>query len=99
MLYDDEPLLIPMPGIEPAKGQLLSAEESRKRANKKADEALTKELQEIAIKINDASKRGNYSYGNDGCLNPEIIARLKALGYKVEVGNQYNQSWYSISWK
>lgn len=99
MLYNDDPLIIPMPGIEPEKGQLLSAEESRKRADKKTNEALTKELQEVATKINTASREGKYSYSEDRCLTSEIRTRLEALGYKVEVGSQYNQSYYSISWK
>ena len=100
MLYNDKPLnTIPMPEVEPPKGKLLSAEESRKRADEAVDNALIKELQEIATKINAASKEGNYLYSDDGCLKPKTREKLEELGYKVEVGNQYNQSWYSISWK
>lgn len=100
MLYDDNPsYTIPMPKVEPPKGKLLSAEESRKRADEAVDNALIKELQEIATKINAASKEGNYSCSDDGCLKPKTREKLEELGYKVEVGNQYNQSWYSISWK
>ena len=99
MFLDNSSLIIPMPATEPAKGQLLSAKESRKRADEAVDNAITKELQEIVVKINAAAKEGKYSYSEDGYLEPEIKARLKSLGYKVdEVGSQYNQSYYSISW-
>ena len=56
MLYDDKPLnTIPMPKVKPAKDQLLSAEESRKRADEAVENAFIKELQEIATEINAAS--------------------------------------------
>lgn len=100
MLYDINPsYTIPMPKVEPAKGQLLSAEDARKRADEAVDNAFTKELQEIAIEINAASKEGRYSYSDDGRIKPRIREKLEELGYKVEVGSQYNSSWYSISWK
>ena len=100
MLYDDKPLnTIPMPEVKPAKDQLLSAEESRKRADEAVDNGIKKQLQEIATEINAASKEGKYSYSENGFLKPKIREKLEELGYEVEVGSQYNQSWYSISWK
>ena len=100
MLYDVNPsYTIPMPKVEPPKGKLLSAEESRKRADEAVDNDIKKQLQEIATEINAASKEGKYSYSEDGCLKPKTREKLEELGYKVEVGSQYNQSWYSISWE
>lgn len=100
VLYDDKPLnTIPMPKVKPAKDQLLSAEESRKRADEAVDNDIKKQLQEIATEINAASKEGKYSYSEDGYLKPKIREKLEELGYEIEVGSQYNQSWYSISWK
>ena len=100
MLYNDKSLnTIPMPKVKPAKDQLLSAEESRKRADEAVDNDIKKQLQEIATEINAASKEGKYSYSKDDCLKPKIREKLEELGYELEVGSQYNQSWYSISWK
>lgn len=35
----------------------------------------------------------------DGSLKPETRKKLEELGYKVETGTQYNEPYYSISWK
>lgn len=100
MIYDGKPLnTIPMPKVKPAKDHLLSAEESRKRADEAVENAFIKELQEIATEINAASKEGKYSYSENGYLKFKTREKLEELGYEVEVGSQYNQSWYSISWK
>ena len=35
----------------------------------------------------------------DGSLKPETRKKLEELGYKVETGTQYNEPYYSISWR
>ena len=38
------------------------------------------------------------TYKNNGFLQVETKKRLEELGYKVTVGYQYNETYYSISW-
>ena len=47
----------------------------------------------------DAIADGKFSISEDGCLKPETRKKLEELGYKIETGNQYNESYYSISWR
>lgn len=41
----------------------------------------------------------NFLISEDGSLKPETRKKLEELGYKVETGTQYNEPYYSISWK
>lgn len=59
----------------------------------------TKELAEISKRISDAIANGKFSINGDGCLQYETTQRLEELGYKVETGSQYNEQYWSISWK
>ncbi len=41
---------------------------------------------------------GKFSISNDGYLQSQTRKKLEELGYKVETGSQYNESYYSVSW-
>ena len=44
-------------------------------------------------------KNADKSVTLDGTLNKNVSEKLeKILGYKVDTGTQYNESYYSISW-
>lgn len=53
----------------------------------------------LSAQINNAIAEGKDSISNDGYLQHETRLRLEELGYKVQPGSQYNESYYSISWK
>lgn len=56
-------------------------------------------MAKISKKISEAITNGRFSISDDGCLQYETIQRLEELGYKVQTGNQYNEQYWSISWK
>lgn len=78
---------------------LLSASEAHKKTVDNIKNCSTKELAEISKKISDAIAHGKFSISGDGCLQYETIQRLKELNYKVQTGSQYNEQYWSISWK
>lgn len=78
---------------------LLSASESHKKTVDNIKNCSTKELDEISKIISDAIVNGKFSISGDGCLQYETTQRLEELGYKIQIGSQYNEQYWSISWK
>lgn len=90
---------IPMPEVKPPKNAIPSASEANKMTNHAIDSCTTQQLAELSKLIRDAIADGKFSISEDGCLKPETRKKLEELGYKVETGTQYNESYYSISWR
>ena len=88
-----------MPKVQSPKNVIPSASEANKMTNNAIDSCTTQQLAELSKLIRDAVADGKFSISEDGCLKPEIRKKLEELGYKVETGNQYNESYYSISWR
>ena len=78
---------------------MITADEARKRTKIVIDNFSTTEMQGIESEINKAINEGYFSISRDGCLARQTIKRLEELGYKVATGTQYNESYYTISWK
>lgn len=78
---------------------LLAATEARSKTDEHIQKCLTTELHKLSEQITNAIAEGKYSITNDGYLQRETRQRLEELGYKVETGSQYNESYYSVSWK
>ena len=90
---------VPMPEVHSLKDVIPSASEANKMTNNVIDSCTTQQLAELSKLIRDAIADGKFSISEDGCLKPETRKKLEELGYKVETGNQYNESYYSISWR
>ena len=90
---------IPMPEVQLPKNVIPSASEANKMTNNAIDSYTTQQLAELSKLIRAAVADGKFSINKDGCLKPEIRKKLEGLGYKVETGNQYNESYYNISWR
>ena len=90
---------IPMPEVKSPKNVIPPASEANKMANHVIDSGITQQLAELSKLIRDAIADGKFSISEDGCLKPETRKKLEELGYKVETGSQYNESYYSISWR
>jgi hypothetical protein len=85
---------IPMPEVQPPKNVIPSASE-----NNAIDSCTTQQLAELSKLIRDAIADGKFSISEDGSLKSETRKKLEELGYKVETSSQYNEPYYSISWK
>ena len=90
---------IPMPEVQSPKNVIPSASEANKMTNNAIDSCTTQQLAELSKLIRDAIADGKFSISEDGCLTPETRKKLEELGYKVETATQYNEPYYSISWK
>lgn len=90
---------IPMPEVQPPKNVIMSASEANKMTNNAIDSCTTQQLAELSKLIRDAIADGKFSISEDGSLKPETRKKLEELGYKVETGTQYNEPYYSISWR
>ena len=77
---------------------MLSAKEANEKTLNNISECVTEELFKLENQINDAIKTGKFFISCDGFLQVETKRKLKDLGYKVEVGSQYNEPYYIISW-
>ena len=90
---------IPMIEVQSQKNVIPSASEANKMTNHVIDSCTTQQLAELSKLIRDAIADGKFSISEDGCLKPETRKKLEELGYKFETGSQYNESYYSISWR
>lgn len=75
----------------------MTADEAKKIA---VDEyqGLSKQFTEVEKYIMDSAINGNFSITVAGTLHQRIKKYLEELGYRVTVGNQYNDFYYTISW-
>ena len=78
---------------------LLSASEANKITKENIKQCLTKELKEVTEKIKEAISNGKFAISGDDYLESETERRLKELGYKVRYDSQYNEVYWTISWK
>ena len=90
---------IPMPEVQSPKNAIPFAHEANNMTKHVIDSYTTQQLTELSKLIRDAIADGKFSISEDGCLKPKTRKKLEELGYKVETGTQYNESYYSISWK
>ena len=90
---------IHMPEVQPPKNVIPSASEANKMTNNAIDSCTTQQLAELSKLIRDAIADGKFSISEDGSLKLETRKKLEELGYKVETGTQYNEPYYSISWR
>ena len=91
--------IISMPKVQSPKNVIPSASEANKMTNNAIDSCTTQQLAELSKLIRDAITDGKFSISEDGSLKPETRKKLEELGYKVETGTQYNEPYYSISWR
>ena len=90
---------IPMLEVQSPKNVIPSASEANKMTINAIDSCTTQQLAELSKFIRDAIADGKFSISEDGSLKPGTRKKLEELGYKVEIGNQYNESYCIISWK
>lgn len=75
-----------------------SAEEARRIIEQGACEKVKKQWEDIENVIEQSLNSG-YRYTTfTGILEKSNRTKLENLGYKIDVGSQYNESYFSISW-
>ncbi len=79
--------------------KLLSAAEAKAMTEQSIDNLTSQKMAEINSKIRTAIENGEFSISEDGTLSFAIIEKLRKMGYKAENGSQYNESYWSISWR
>lgn len=77
---------------------MLSASEAKNKTQNNIDNCVTQELEKLNKQISSAILDGKFSICNDGVLQSATRSKLESLGYKIETGSQYNESYYSVSW-
>lgn len=90
---------IPVPKVQPPKNVIPFAHEANRMTKETINNCATQQLAELSKLIKEAIAEGRFSISRDGCLKLETRKKLEELGYKIETGSQYNESYYSISWK
>lgn len=75
----------------------MTADEARKIASEE-DKNITKQFEEVERYVSEAVLNGEFSVSVAGQLHLYVKKYLERIGYKVTTGNQYNDSFYTISW-
>ena len=63
------------------------------------ENCVSEELSRMETLISEAVKEGRFSVYGEGHMQEATKQELERLGYKVEMGSQYNDSYFSVSWE
>ena len=91
--------------VKPPKNSVPTAAEAKNATELAKENFIAKQLEKLSSDINNAANSGRYDIKNDGTLCLAVKRRLKDLGYEVIIGykctngNQYEESYYTISWR
>lgn len=78
---------------------MITAKEANKQTKENIKNFQTEELRRVKEIIEECIQNGDYYYTANGYLSQNTKEMLKSLGYKVTTDTQYNESYYTISWK
>lgn len=84
--------------MQPVEPKLMTAKEAREKIDKGEDEKSFAIWCNVAKEINQAIENGENNYCKEGSLPESVIRKLQNLGYRVEEGSQYNQSYFMVKW-
>lgn len=79
--------------------KIISAEEANERTKTEIYKRVSNEIYDVMEKIYEIIGKGKFSFSHGGTLCKETVNRLHELGYKVECNTQYNEPYYTVSWK
>lgn len=96
---DADTYIISMPEVQLPKNIISSALEANKMTNNVIDSSTKQQITELSKLIRYAIAEGKFSISADASLKSETRKKLEELGYKVKTGTQYNEPYYSISWR
>lgn len=77
---------------------IISADNARERAMCCNTQATKLQLKEISDRIKADADNGKTSSSFSGTILPQVSSELSELGYEIERGSQYNESYYIVRW-
>lgn len=77
---------------------MISAKEAREQSKQNKQNTLNKEMAIIEEEINNKISQGNNNVYINGLISSDVRQMLEQLGYNVECGSQYNESYVNIKW-
>lgn len=77
---------------------MISAKEARERVEKATQNGIQKEIEKIEPEIEKAILQGKNHVTLGGSLSKPTCDHLRSLGYEVEHGSQYNESYFTVKW-
>lgn len=78
---------------------MISADKAKRMAKQITENCVSEELSRVETLISEAVKEGRFSVCGEGCMQKATKHELERLGYKVEMGSQCNDSYFSVSWE
>ena len=78
---------------------MISAYKAKRMAKQITENCVSEELSRVEMLISEAVKEGQFSVCGEGRMQEATKQELERLGYKVEMGSQYNDSYFSVSWE
>ena len=78
--------------------ELPTAKQAKEMVNSRVDNKANEELEHVTKLILSAINNNKTYVTGNGTLMQMTIEKLRKLGYKVDNGSQYNESFYSVKW-
>lgn len=78
---------------------MIASEKAKEKALNAVSMRWHEEFNEIEKCIEDSASSGAFYVSKSGNIHPRMKRLLEDLGYKVKIGLQYNEPYYTISWK
>lgn len=78
---------------------MITAKEANKLTKEYIENFATNELKHVKEMIEEAIADGDFYFTCSGYLSETAKNRLRSLGYKITTGTQYNECYYTVSWK
>lgn len=84
--------------LKRGENKLINAKEAREKVEQGKYEKAIEQMNQIEKEIEIAINKGFSSVSLNGVLESPNRRQLEELGYAVNTGSQYNESYYSITW-
>lgn len=78
---------------------MITSAEANKQTKENIENFATEELKRVKEMIEESIASGNFYFTANGYLSETAKSRLRSLGYKITTATQYNECYYTVSWK
>ncbi len=78
---------------------IFTASEANRKTKVAIKNNTDNELSYILSEVEKTVCKGKFAVNISGILDPSLRSKLEELGYKIKVGFQYNDPYYTISWE